>query len=94
MTWNTGTSPNLGVLQDSVPDEFLLQEGHRRAGRRVSEVMDEVEDVPMELKRNPRERTTSADVAEKSGATVIERDIFPLKSGEGGSCCCKRARSS
>ena len=57
MTWNTGTSPSLGVLQDSVPDEFLLQEGRRRAGRRVSDIMDEVEDVSMELKRNPMERT-------------------------------------
>ena len=83
MTWNTGTSPSLGVLQDSVPDEFLLQEGRRRAGRRVSEVMDEVEDVSMELKRNPRERTTGADVAEKSGATVIERDIFSTANGRG-----------
>ena len=45
--------------------------------------MDEVEDVSTKLERNPRTRTTSADVAEKSGAVVCEGNAFPLKSGEG-----------
>ena len=85
LTWNTGKNPSLGVLQDAVPDKLLLQEGHRRAGRSVREAMDEVEDVPTELKRNPNARTAGADVAKKSGATVVKGDVFPLKSGEGGS---------
>ena len=75
-------SPSLGVLQYSVEDELLLQEGRRRAGKRVSDAMDEVEDASTELKRNPRVRTAGADVAQKSGATVVEGDVFPLKSGE------------
>ena len=85
LTWNAGTSPSLGVLRNAVPDEVLLQEGHRRASRRVSEAMDEVEDMSTELKRNPRVRTAGADVVEKSGASVVEGDVFPLKNGEGGS---------
>ena len=36
-----------------------------------------------ELKRNPGARTAGDDVAE-SVAVVVEGDIFPLKSGEGG----------
>ena len=54
-------------------------------GRRMSEAMDDVEDASTELKRNPRPRTAGADVAEESGAAVVEGDVFPLKSGEGGS---------
>ena len=67
-----------------MPDKLLLQEGRSGAGRRMSEAMDEVEDASTELKRNPRARTAGADVAEESGVTVVERDNFPLKSGEGG----------
>ena len=85
LAWNAGTSPRLGVLRDAVPDELLLQEGSCRAGRRMSEAMDEVEDVPTKLERNSRTRMTGADVAEKSGAVVCEGNIFPLKSGEGSS---------
>ena len=85
LTWNAGTNPSLGVLRDAVPDKLLLQECRRRAGRRVSEAMDEVEDVSTELKRNPRARTAGADVAQKSGATVVEGDVVPLKSSGGSS---------
>ena len=38
----------------------------------MSEGMDEVEDMTTKLERNPRTRTTGADVAEKSGAVVCE----------------------
>ena len=67
-----------------MPDELLLQEGRRRAGRRVSEAMDDVEGVSTELKRNSRARTASADFAEESVAVVVEGDVFALKSGGGG----------
>ena len=85
LAWNAGTGPSLDVLRDAVPDELLLQEGHHRAGRRMNEAMDEVEDGSMELERNPWARMVSADVAEESGATVVEGNVLPLKSCEGGS---------
>ena len=72
LTWNAGKSPGIGVLRDAVLDKLLFQEGRSRMGKRVSEAMDEVEDVSTELKRNPRARTAGADVAEKSGAIVVE----------------------
>ena len=46
--------------------------------------MDKVEGSSTELKRNPRARMAGADVAEESVAVVVEGDVFPLKSGEGG----------
>ena len=83
LAWNAGTSPSLGVLRDAVPDELLLQEGRRSAGRRVSNSMDEVENSSTELKRNPRARAADADVTEENGAVVLEGEVFPLKSSEG-----------
>ena len=85
LTWNAGKSPSIGVLRDAVPDKLLFQEGRSKMGRRVSEAMDEVEDVSTELKRNPRSRTAGTDVAEKSGAIVVEGDVFLLKNGDVGS---------
>ena len=77
-------SPSLGVLRDAAPDELLLQEGRHSVGRRVSKAMDEVNDSSTELKRDPMARTADADVAEESGAIVVEGDVFPLKSSEAG----------
>ena len=50
----------------------------------MSEAVNKVEDESTKLKRNPRARTAGADVAEESGAVVVEGDVFPLKSSEGG----------
>ena len=51
----------------------------------MCEAVDEVEDTSTKLKRDPWTRTAGADVTEEGVAIVVEGNVFPPKSGKGGS---------